>query len=435
MIYPTRRAIIFVGLSVFLALAGLALAGPFWVLGLTWLVIALILLAVDGWNIPSAQSLSVKLSHPGLLYIGDIDPLRVTISCVKQQRLDVDVKIDVGKCLVPLDMARIGIYGGQADGIFELRPIWRGTGAIRAIWLRWSGPFGLMRCRKISNPDVEIPIVANSRAVRAAAIAFYARDARYGQKQQRHKGEGTEFNALKDYAKGHDARTIDWKHSARHGKLLVKEFETERNHNIIFAIDTGQLMREPLDGLSRLDRAINAALVSSYISIRHGDKVGLFGFDEKVRVNIKPLSGERGFLSLQKASGRLGYTSKETNYTLGLSKLAAGLNRRSMIILMTEFVDTTTAELMLEAVGRLTKRHFVLFTTFKDRNVDALLDQSPETFNDVTRAVVAADFNKERQLVLARLRHMGVDLLDCAPEDFSTELVNRYLLIKDRGLI
>lgn len=436
MTFPSRRAVLLLSLSIALSLMGVILGGAFWVLGVTWLLVVLGLLAVDAWQCVDKTAIDVEISAPSLLYIGAADPMRLRLLCTQaQERVNVDVHVDVGRCLKPLETAQAGIYDGQADLIFELRPTWRGEAEIKAIWLRWAGPLGLIKRRKIIFPNVEIPIVANSRAVRAAAIAFYARDARYGQKQQRFKGEGTEFNALKDYAKGHDARTLDWKHSARHGKLLVKEFETERNHNIIFAIDTGHLMREPLEGLSRLDRSINAALVSSYISLRHGDRVGLFGFDEKVRLNVKPVSGERGYITLQRASGRLDYSVHETNYTLGLSKLAAGLNRRSLIILMTEFVDSTTAELMLDSIGRLTKRHLVLFTSFRDMGLEKLLGQSPHQFHDVSRAVVAADFRRERELVHARLRHMGVDILDCPPEAFSTELVNRYLDIKARGLI
>lgn len=435
MIYPSRRAISLFALSLPFALFGIILGGATWVAGLIWVFICLLLFIYDFRKGLDFHKLEARLSQPPLLYIGDVEPLRLTLLTTAQQRVEVDAHLDVNSCLEPLGAAHIGVYGGQADAIFELRPRWRGVGKISRIWLRWDGPLGLIYRRKILQPDVSIPIVPNVRAVRAAAIAFYARDARLGQKEQKDKGDSQEFKALKEYTRGLDSRTIDWKHSARHSKLLVKEYEAERNHNIVLCVDTGHLMREPLDGLSRLDRAINAALITAYVSLRQGDRVGLFGFDDKIRQAIRPLNGETAFQAIQAGCSKLDYSGSETNFTLGLSRLSSQLHRRSLIIMMTEFVDTTTAELMLASVHRLTKRHLVLFTTFKDESVERLVKRDPSDFTGVTRAVVAEDFRKERALVFARLRHMGVEVLDCSPDQFSTELVNRYLQIKERGVI
>src|SRR6185312_3335757 len=111
------------------------------------------------------------------------------------------------------------------------------------------------------------------------AIRLFARDAMFGLKAQLETGDGSEFHALRELVTGMDRRTIDWKQSARHMKLLAKEFRTERNHPVIFAIDTGRLMCEPLQGAPRLDRAINASLLMAFVSLKLGDRVGLFGFD------------------------------------------------------------------------------------------------------------------------------------------------------------
>ncbi len=117
----------------------------------------------------------------------------------------------------------------------------------------------------------------------APRCSFFAQEAIYGIKTQLQKGEGAEFEALREYAPGFDSRFIDWKHSARHRKLLCKEFRTERNHQVIMAFDTGYLMLEPVDGVTRLDHAINAGLVLAWISLHGGDLVGTYGFDAAVR--------------------------------------------------------------------------------------------------------------------------------------------------------
>lgn len=436
MIYPTRRAVILMAAGVPLSLLCVVIYPSLWMIGAAWVALVLAACAYDALQGPRLAQLDARLHAPKILYIGEVDPLRLTVSTSEHaMRLSVDVHVDGNKVLTPLPSARIRVIGGQADAIFELRPLMRGMAEIQKIWLRWEGPWGLMARRKIVSPQIEIAVVPNVRGVRAAAIAFFARDARLGQKWQRDKGEGREFAALKEHVAGLDIRAVDWKHSARHKKLLVKEFESERNHNIIFAIDCGHLMREPLAGVPRLDRAINAALIAGYVSAKQGDKVGLFAFNDKARLHLSPASGDTGFRRLERASADIVYSVSETNFTLGLSKLAARLNRRSLIILMTEFVDTTTAELMLEAVGRLTKRHFVLFTTFRDPALEEFTQQRPHGFTAVTKSVVAADFMKERSLVLTRLRHKGADILDTSHDAFSTDLVNRYLHIKERGLV
>ena len=116
---------------------------------------------------------------------------------------------------------------------------------------------------------------------------------------------------------GLDSRFIDWKHSARHRKLLCKEFRTERNHPIVLAFDTGHLMIEPVDGLPRLDHAINAGLLLAWVSLQGGDLVGLFGFDEMLRQYQQPRRGVSNFSHLLRATARLDYHHTETNFTLG----------------------------------------------------------------------------------------------------------------------
>ena len=187
-----------------------------------------------------------------------------------------------------------------------------------------------------------------------------------------------------------DRRAIDWKHSARHRHLLAKEFRTERNHNIVFAFDTGRLMSEPLGGVPKIDRAINAGLLLSYVSLRNGDRTMYFGFDAKP----------------------------------GLA-----------IIIFSDFVDTLSAELMLEDVRRLTDRHLVLFATFEDEALSSMADAPPETTEDVSRAVIAGNLLSERDVVLRRLQRMGVQIIETRPEHFGGALLSRYLEIKRRDML
>jgi uncharacterized protein (DUF58 family) len=282
---------------------------------------------------------------------------------------------------------------------------------------------------------LSVDVVPNVRGVRSSTLQFFEREAIFGNKVQQSKGEGSEFEALRDYAPGLDSRFIDWKHSARHRKLLCKEFRVERNHQIVLAFDTGYLMVEPVDGLPRLDHAINAGLLLAWISLQAGDLVGLFGFDEVLRQYQQPRRGVSSFSRLQRATASFDYYHTETNFTLGLAELSARLKRRALVILFTDFIDTVTAELLVEATARVARRHVVVFVTLRDAVLHGIADAPPNRFEDVAKAVIAYDFLRERNTVFERLARLGVHCLDVPTRSLPVNLINRYLLIKQRGLL
>ena len=232
-----------------------------------------------------------------------------------------------------------------------------------------------------------------------------------------------------------DKRTIDWKRSARHGKLLSKEFRTERNHPVIFAIDTGRLMCEPLMGVPRIDRAINASLLMAFVSLKLGDRVGFFAFDVRPRLFSGAVSGAKAFPLLQRLAARLDYSAEEPNYTLALTQLGAALERRALVVIFTDFADTTSAELMLENVGRLMKRHLVLFVVFRDEELEAIARGEPTDAEAVARAVTAETLLRERDLVIARLVHMGAHIVDAPAAAIGTALLSAYIDLKRRDLL
>jgi uncharacterized protein (DUF58 family) len=305
-----------------------------------------------------------------------------------------------------------------------------------ALHLRWRGPLGLVERLAVVPVDRPVPVVPNLGAVRAIALrAFANRELMTGLKVERYLGDGSEFESLREYVPGLDHRTIDWKASARHVKLLCQEFRAERNHQVVLALDAGQLMTEPLDGVPRLDHAINASLLLAWMGLRTGDRVGLVAFDERVRTWLSPLGGVHNFPRLQRLTAEITYRPVETNFTLSLAEVTGRLRRRSLIVLVTDFLDTVTAELMVENVLRLSRRHLVLFVTLRDPGIERRALAAPRSLATLQQAVVAEDFVRERQVVIERLRRAGVHCIDATPAQFSVQLLNRYLEIKRRELI
>ncbi len=311
-----------------------------------------------------------------------------------------------------------------------LVPERRGTGSIDRLWLRWAGPLGL-GARQVSRPlEQDVRVWPNLSPVRSPALQTFLRDAQYGLIARRIRGEGTQFEALSEYEPGMDRRRIDWKSSARQTRLYARENEAERNNQIVFAFDCGQTMCEPVDGLPRIDRAVTAGLTASYVALKGGDRVSLFGFAQQPELFTPFVTESRQFHRLQTAAAGLDYHTAEPNFTLALATLATQLKRRSMIVLFSDFTDPTSAELMMESVSRLVQRHLVLFVTLEDSELGDLSGKEPETVGDVATAVAADTLARQRALVLQKLRQMGVDVIEAPWQAITYRVIDRYLEIK-----
>ena len=437
MISPTPRAIflMFSGVPIFIGV-GVIVPG-LWYAAFGWMIFILGLVFIDMVLGARLDALDVQTDPPTQLYIDGKDTVRIEFR-FREGSLprSIDVRLETNPLIKAPDTQRVSeIFRDGSICQIDLIPKRRGNGQLTNLWLRWTGAIGLAHKQKKYALAKDIPIIPNIKWVRDEAVRLYTRDADYGIKKQLDRGDGSEFDALREFTTGMDRRAIDWKHSARHQTLLAKEFRTERNHNIVFAFDTGRLMSEPLNGIPKIDRAINAGLLLAFVSLRSGDKTALFGFDAQPHVTSSLMTGRGAFNHVQQLASRLDYSTEEANYTLALSELAGRLERRSLIILFTDFVDTISAELMLETVRRLTQRHLVLFATFEDSALRNFVDQYPDEGEDVSRAVIASTLLKERDLVFRRLGRLGAHVLETRPENFGSDLVTSYLDIKRRELL
>ena len=441
--YPTRAAVFAValGLPVTLLLA-LFLPG-LWLIGAAWVAAVLGLMALDVLLSTAIKRMEPQVDAPGSGYVGHNYDARVTTEFgpgipprAPEQRLTVNDRLSVTPT-----RARAGISDGGMLSLFSLRTELRGTAELERIWTRWQGPLGLIWRQRIDPLGQEIPVTSDTQMVRDTAAELFTKDANIGQKLQNLRGDGTEFDGLTEWLPGMDKRSIDWKHSARHGTLLSREFRTERNHNIVFAFDSGHLMAEDVENaetgeaMTKLDRALNAALLMSFVSLKIGDKVGLYAFDEKPYLYAPAIGNTRSFAQIRKVSARVEYSTSETNFTLGLSQLAQNLQRRTLIVVFTDFVDSTQAELMVENMARLLKRHIVIFVAFRNTALDKLITQNAQTPKEAAASVIGDGLMRERDIVLKRLERMGVNVIDANADTLNMKVLNTYMLLKARNAI
>ncbi|MGZ6018280.1 MAG: DUF58 domain-containing protein [Phenylobacterium sp.] len=435
-LYPTRLAIGLAALGAPLALAvGLAAPGM-WSVAAAWVLMCAGLMLADVMLAARPSGLSLTLAAPRVMGLGRPEDatLEARFAGVAPREVELALGVNARLAASPVRQS-LALAGGWGRAIVSLTPQRRGEGQVEQLWARWRGPLGLVWLQRTEAPERRIPITPDVERVKEQALSLFSRDALFGLKAQMESGEGGDFHALKDFQTGMDLRAIDWKQSGRHGKLVAREFRTERNHHVILAIDTGRLMCGPTPSGPRVDQAINAALLLAFAGLKLGDRVGLFAFDAKPRVSSGVVAGAAAFPLIQRLAASIDYSTEETNFTLGLTTLAGRLDRRALVVIFTDFADATSAELMVENVGRLMRTHLVLFVVFRDDELEALAEAEPREPDDVTRAVIAAGLLRQREVVIGRLERLGAQLVDARAEDLGLSLLNAYLDAKRRALI
>lgn len=437
-ILPTVRTAWLVALAAPIAIVIAATAPDAWLVVPAAAVALLVLVLLDGalagrmtdWRVLAPADCEV--GEPFTLSVitdfagrASRSPAEVALQC--DTRLEADGRLDLSLAFHPGTES----WQGTIEPVAERR----GTATIERLWFQWAGPLGLGARQASHDLDTEIRVWPDLSPTRSPELQAFLRDAQFGLIARRMRGEGTQFEALSEYEPGMDRRRIDWKASARHTRLYARENESERNNQIVFAFDCGQAMCEPVDGLPRIDRAVTAALTASYVALKGGDRVSLFGFAQRPEVFTPFIADAGAFHRLQSAAAELDYHSEEPNFTLALASLTAKLKRRSLVVLFTDFTDPTGAEIMIESVGRLVEKHLVLFVTMEDTELNDLASSDPDTLGDLAVAVSADTLARQRAIVLQRLRQMGVDIIEAPWEQIGYRVIDAYLDIKRSGAI
>jgi uncharacterized protein (DUF58 family) len=434
LIYPTRSAVLVTAAGAPLALVFAAIEPGHWFLALAWPLAMILLIALDG--VRGIANATARIDFPSHAYVGETRDCTVSVSVDTRPR-SASVALQESPLIAIQDFgrARVPLEGGQGAVLVSLEMLRRGIARFEHLWIRWTGPFGLAWNQGSIKLEAAFPVLPDLRPVHDHGARIFQRYALEGLIAQLARGEGSDFDALVEFRTGMDRRAIDWKQSARHMKLLARQYRTERNNQIVFALDTGRQMSEPVAGLARVDRCVSAILLTAWIALKLGDRVALNAFDSRPRLSSGFVSGGGAFAELERVAAEVDYSSDETNHTFALTTLAARLTRRSMIILFTEFTDTVSANFMLRAIRRLVEKHLLIVVVLRDEELEAIADASPATADDVTRAITAAALLKDRRIVIGRLQHLGVHVVEAEYDKVSERLVQCYLDLKKRDLL
>ena len=431
-VVPTARALWLLAGLALVSLVVATVAPQGWMLAPVAGAVLLALSLADA--LLAGRLLAVRVVAPAETEVGEAAHIEIAAQVAgRPAQIEAALALDPrlaagGRADAVLRRGEAGLSGGAA-----IAPTRRCAGQVDSVWLQWHGPLGLGARQYRREVGAEIRVVPNIAALRSPALQAFLRDSEFGMIARRLRGEGSMFETLAEYQPGMDRRRIDWKVSARHAHLFAKEYEAERNNQIVFAFDCGQAMCEPVGDRPRLDRAVSAALTTAWVALKGGDKVALFGFAAKVRLSTPFVENPRDFHRLRSAAAGLDYEPREPNFTLAMASLAQRLQRRSLVVVFSDFTDPTSAELMVESLGRLVARHRVLFVTLCDDELEAIADTAPADIDTLAACVGADSLLRQRALVTRRLRQAGVDVVEAPHGAIGTRLIDAYLAIKRKG--
>ena len=327
--------------------------------------------------------------------------------------------------------------GAAASVEYKLRPTHRGEYKFGKIRVFASTALGLMERRFTCGEAETIKVYPSYLMLhRYELMAMSNNLTEFGIKKIRRIGHNTEFEQIKEYVKGDDYRTINWKASARRHTLMVNVYQDERSQQIYSVIDKGRMMQQAFKGMTLLDYAINASLVLSYVAIHKEDKAGLVTFNEHFDTFI-PASRQSGQMQMLLEGLYKQQTSfGETDYSSLCVHLGKLVNKRSFMILYTNFDNMGSMNRQLAYLQQLNHQHRLLVVFFEDAELKNLIARRDlEDTEDYYQQVIAEKFAFEKRLIVNTLKQHGIYSLLTTPENLSIDVINKYLEMKSRQLL
>lgn len=319
---------------------------------------------------------------------------------------------------------------------YHVTPRERGSEKFRGTFLRLDCPLGLVQ-KQIELPTQEtVRVYPNVLALREFdLLKQQGRLREMGIRRSRARGLGTDFESLRDYAVGDDFRKVDWKASARRGKMVVRQFEQERNQCIIVCIDIGRHMLAEVNGVRKLDHVLDALLMLTNAAAVAGDLVGLLVYADTVRRYIPPRKGRSQVGLVIDAIHDLIAEPVESDPVAAFSYLTTRWKRRSLLVNFTDFDDPDRARDLAVSFGSLSRHHLAVICRVQDPLLDEVLLSPIQSAKDMYRKAAANTLMEDRRAAIAVIDAAGVHNLDAEPEELAARLVSFYFKVKERSLL
>ena len=440
---PTRLLLswlgVLLGLNTLLgAAAALQFMVPDTLHSVAWgLLLALLLLTLlDAIRLRRRPCVRVQRKMPGSLALGRWGEVRLTLEHDYLQPLTVQVFDHVPDGLTADNMPQsIELRPGERSELgYRLRPVRRGHFNFNRCEIQLPSPLGLWSARRfIEVGDATRVYPDFARLYGAQLLGVDNWLSQLGVHQRQRRGLGMEFHQLREFREGDSLRQIDWKATARQRTPIAREYQDERDQQIVFMLDCGRRMRSQDDELSHFDHALNACLLLSYVALRQGDAVGLCTFAGDRQRYLAPVKGSSQLSLLLNAVYDLDTTRRAADYQAAANQLLARQKRRALVIVVTNLRDEDD-EALLTAVNRISRQHRVLVASLREEVLDQLRQLPVQTLPEALAYSGTVDYLNTRDQLHDRLNAHGLSVLDTLPSKLGEALVTRYLGWKKAGV-
>jgi len=432
---PSRLLLIWLalllGVSIVLgAFQALGRELPSSLISINWgLLLALLALAViDAVRLRRLPSPRIKRQMPGSLALGRWGEVKLEVAHEFAEPLNINFfdHVPDGLAFEYLPTV-VELQPGHVSQLtYRLRPLERGHFCFEQCEVNLPSPLGLWSGKRLLSVRDETRVYPDfARLYGGELRAVDNWLSQLGIRQRQRRGQGQEFHQLREFREGDSLRQIDWKATARQRTPIAREYEDERDQQIIFLLDCGRQMRSHDGELSHFDHALNACLLLSYVALRQGDAVGMSTFAVDPPRHVTPVKGSGQLNVLINAVYDLEPTQHPADYQAAASQLLARQKRRALVVLVTNLRDDD--DQVLGAVRRLSAQHRVLVASLREEALDTLRQTPVQTLPEALAYCGTVNYLNERVELHEQLNAHGVVVMDVRPAELGAALVSRYL--------
>jgi uncharacterized protein (DUF58 family) len=324
----------------------------------------------------------------------------------------------------------------SATLIYNLQPPRRGRFEFGKTALRHLSRLGLAWVQQSAGEPDSVKVYPNIRRAREAELkALGARSLVAAHRKTSWRGEGREFESLRDYVRGDELRHVSWTATARRGKLTTRQYQIERDQTILIALDAGRLMTARIENETKLDSAVHATLALMSAAARGGDNAGLVVFGRRIKSYLPPKRGREHMDAALEALHAVEPEMIEPSYARAFEFIAANCKRRALVVVLTDLVDEEGSRELLTSLKLLRPRHLPLVVTIGDRDLRAAVRDEPQSISELFTQSVAEEILHQREAALRLVESQGGLALDVTAAALAPALLETYLRVKERGLL
>ncbi|HEX8476582.1 MAG TPA: DUF58 domain-containing protein [Pyrinomonadaceae bacterium] len=412
--------------------------------GLRWVAlaydVALVLAAlVDARISRLPAGVEIRRELVGRFQIGAETEVRVHVLNHTQHDLTLRIKDEHPPEMLLLSEreARVRLEAQTAAVLaYTLKPPRRGRFEFGQIAVRYVSRLGLVWRETRVSASGAVKVYPNIRRAREADLkALGARSLVASQRRTSWRGEGRDFESLREYVPGDELRHISWSATARRGKMTTRQYQIERDQTILIALDAGRLMTARIEGETKFDAAIHAALALMASAARGGDMAGMAVFGRRINAYVPPSKGREQTELVLEALYAVEPEMIEPSYARAFEFVAANCKRRALVVILTDLVDEEGSRELLTSLRLLRPRHLPLVVTIGDRDLRAAVENTPATLRDLFTQSVAEEIMLQREAALRHVEAQGGLALDVTAAALAPTLLETYLRVKERGLL